>query len=221
MLLIPKTGLSAEDRKTFAMNKNLNFKDQITRDEIALLPRKKFSGEIFYIDSQDAFNEYFPELMEATILGFDTETKPSFKKGTSNEVSLLQLSTAEKAFLFRINKIGLPGQVTELLSDPGVTKAGVAIHDDIAALQRVGMFTPDGFIDLQDYVKDFGIIDNGLKKLSANILGFQISKRQQTSNWEQDDLTTGQIEYAATDAWVCHQIYTVLRKVKKINGRER
>ncbi len=203
------------------MNKNVNFKDQITRDEIALLPRKKFSGEIFYIDSQNAFNAYYPELLDATILGFDTETKPSFKKGSSNEVSLLQLSTAEKAFLFRINKIGLPGQITDILSDPGITKAGVAIHDDIAALQRVGMFTPDGFIDLQEYVKDFGIIDNGLKKLSANILGFQISKRQQTSNWEQDDLTTGQIEYAATDAWVCHQIYTVLRKVKKINGRER
>jgi ribonuclease D len=155
-----------------------------------------------------------------SILGFDTETKPTFKKGVSNEVSLLQLCTSEKAFLVRLNKIGLPVQIMNILSDPAVIKAGVAIHDDIAGLQRLGKFDPDGFIDLQDYVKDFGIIDNGLKKLSANILGFQISKRQQTSNWEQDELTRAQIEYAATDAWVCHQIYTVLKKVKRINGRE-
>lgn len=202
------------------MNKINFFKDQISKDEMTLLPRKKFSGEIFYIDTQEAFDEYKTELLRSSLLGFDTETKPAFKKGTVNEVSLLQLSASQKAFLIRLNKIGLPREVISILSDSSVIKAGVAIHDDIAALQRIGKFTPDGFIDLQDYVKDFGIIDNGLKKLSANILGFQISKRQQTSNWEQDHLTKAQIEYAATDAWVCHQIYTVLNKVKKINGRE-
>lgn len=202
------------------MNKKTNFKDQISRDEMALLPRKKFSGDIFYIDTHEALNEFIPDMYNTSILGFDTETKPAFKKGVSNEVSLLQLSTSEKAFLVRLNKIGLPDQIMNILSDPAVIKAGVAIHDDITGLQRLGKFNPDGFIDLQDYVKDFGIIDNGLKKLSANVLGFQISKRQQTSNWEQDELTTAQIEYAATDAWVCHQIYTVLKKVKRINGSE-
>ena len=198
----------------------MDFKDKITRDEIALLPHKKFSGEIFYIDTDEAFNEFIPELLNESILGFDTETKPAFKKGTFNDVSLLQLSTSGKAFLVRLNKIGLPHQIINILSDPSIIKAGVAIHDDISGLQRIGSFIPDGFIDLQDYVKDFGIEDSSLKKLSANILGFQISKRQQTSNWEHDQLTTAQIEYAATDAWVCHQIYTVLKKVKRINGRE-
>jgi ribonuclease D len=202
------------------MNSKTDFKDQIKRDEMALLPRRKFSGKIFYIDTLEALNKFIPDLLTANILGFDTETKPAFKKGITNEVSLLQLSTSEKAFLVRLNKIGLPGEIINILSDASIIKAGVAIHDDITGLQRLGKFNPDGFIDLQDYVKDFGIIDNGLKKLSANILGFKISKRQQTSNWEQDQLTTAQIEYAATDAWVCHQIYTVLKKVKKINGRE-
>ncbi len=198
----------------------MDFKDQITRDEMALLPREKFTGDIFYIDSLEAFDEFIPELLNEPILGFDTETKPAFKKGVFNEVSLLQLSTSEKAFLVRLNKVGLPERVMNVLSDPTIIKAGVAIRDDIAGLQRLGNFKPDGFIDLQDYVKDFGIKDNGLKKLSANVLGFQISKRQQTSNWEQEQLTTAQIEYAATDAWVCHQIYTILKKVKRINGRE-
>jgi ribonuclease D len=202
------------------MNNKSAFKDQITRDEIALLPRKKFLGEIFYIDNLEAYEEFFPEILHAKVLGFDTETKPAFKKGTFNEVSLLQLSTSEKAFLVRLNKIGLPRQILDILADSSIIKAGVAIHDDIAGLQRIGNFTPDGFIDLQDYVKDYGIKDNGLKKLSANILGFQISKRQQTSNWEQDQLTTAQIEYAATDAWVCHQIYVALKKLKRINGRD-
>ncbi len=198
----------------------MDFKDQITREEMALLPREKFTGDIFYIDSHEAFDEFIPELIDEPILGFDTETKPAFKKGVFNEVSLLQLSTSEKAFLIRLNKVGLPGRIRAILSDSSIIKAGVAIRDDIAGLQRLGAFTPNGFIDLQDYVNDFGIKDNGLKKLSANILGFQISKRQQTSNWEQDQLSSAQIEYAATDAWVCHQIYTVLKKVKRINGRE-
>lgn len=203
------------------MNNNIDFKDQITREEMALLPHNKFLGKIFYIDTHKAFNEFIPELLNCTILGFDTETKPAFKKGVFNEVSLLQLSTSEKAFLLRLNRIGLPREIIDIFSDPSIIKAGVAIHDDIAGLQGIEKFEPDGFIDLQDYVKDYGILDNGLKKLSANILGFQISKRQQTSNWEQDQLTTAQIEYAATDAWVCHQIYTVLKKAKRINGRER
>ena len=202
------------------MTKKIDFKDQITRDEMALLPREKFTGDIFYIDSLAAFDEFIPELLNESILGFDTETKPAFKKGVFNEVSLLQLSTSAKAFLVRLNKVGLPERILNIFSDPAIIKAGVAIRDDIAGLQRLGNFNPEGFIDLQDYVKDFGIKDNGLKKLSANILGFQISKRQQTSNWEQEQLTTAQIEYAATDAWVCHQIYTMLKKVKRINGRE-
>jgi len=94
---------------------------------------------------------------------------------------------------------------------------GVALRDDIATLKRLNSFEPAGFVDLQLFVKSFGIEDNGLKKLAANILGFQISKRQQTSNWEAEQLSEAQIEYAATDAWVCHQIFMALINMPQNN----
>jgi ribonuclease D len=195
------------------MKNENSFKTTITKEEITLLPRTKFCGEIIYIDTLDAFNEFFPLLESHTLLGFDTETKPAFKKGVINEVSLLQLSTSDKALLFRLNQIGLLKPLTKLLSDPKIIKAGVAVRDDISALNRLSKFTPGGFIDLQKLVKDYGIEDNGLKKLAANILGFNISKRQQTSNWEQEQLSLAQIEYAATDAWICYEIYKVLKTI--------
>jgi ribonuclease D len=144
------------------------------------------------------------------LLGFDTETKPTFKKGRKNKVSLIQLSTGTLACLFRINKLGLPDELIDLLSDPGVIKAGVAVHDDIRFLKGVKKFEPSGFIDLQTFVKDYGIQSSGLKKLAAIVLGFRISKRQQVTDWEANQLTEAQEIYAATDAWVCHQIYKKL-----------
>ncbi len=202
------------------MKNEINFKSKLSREEIAVLPKKKFSGDIFYINSVKAFHEVFPLLNQTEVLGFDTETKPSFKKGKKNEVSLLQLSTKDQAFLFRLNQIGLPEKLVSLLSDVRIMKIGVAIHDDIIGLKRLHSFHPGGFVELQDYVKNFEIQDCGLKKLTANILGFQISKRQQTSNWESDVLTKAQIEYAATDAWVCYEIFSKLEQIKPYNGKE-
>jgi ribonuclease D len=202
------------------MKNESSFKTTVTKEEIALLPRTKFCGEILNIDNLDAFYEYFPLLEDQQLVGFDTETKPAFKKGVINEVSLLQLSTADRAFLFRLNYIGLPESLKQLLSDPQIIKAGVAVRDDISALNRLSKFIPGGFVDLQKLVKDYGIEDNGLKKLAANILGFNISKRQQTSNWEQEQLSLGQIEYAATDAWICYEIYKILKNSQLSNAGE-
>jgi ribonuclease D len=202
------------------MKNETNFKTTVTKEEIALLPRTKFCGEIRNIDTLDAFYEFFPLLNNELLLGFDTETKPAFKKGVINEVSLLQLSTSDQAFLFRLNYIGLPKPLLQLLSDPEIIKAGVAVRDDLSVLNRLSKFNPAGFIDLQKMVKDYGIEDNGLKKLAANILGFNISKRQQTSNWEQEQLSIGQIEYAATDAWICYEIYKILKNSPINNAGE-
>jgi ribonuclease D len=202
------------------MENNFEFKSKITKEEVALLPHQKFTGEIFYIDSAAAIDEFLPELKNESVLGFDTETRPTFKKGHSNRVALLQLSTSRQAFLFRLHKTGLTEKLIDILTNPGIIKAGVAIHDDLLGLKKITPFEPEGFIDLQEYVKAFGIEDNGLKKLAANILGFQISKRQQTSNWELDMLTEAQSEYAATDAWVCYEIYSVLRRIKRYNGHQ-
>jgi ribonuclease D len=191
------------------------YKENITVEELAEHELSWFKGEIVLIDNLKTFYEAFPRLLRSDILGFDTETRPTFKKGRKNAVSLIQLSTEDLACLIRINKIGIPDELVDLLSDPSVIKAGVAVHDDIRFLRGVRKFPPDGFIDLQDFVKDFGIQSSGLKKLAAIVLGFRISKRQQVTDWEAEQLTEAQQIYAATDAWVCYQIYR-----KLLNGRE-
>ncbi|HUX97146.1 MAG TPA: 3'-5' exonuclease [Bacteroidales bacterium] len=194
---------------------NSKYNPNITAEEIAVRDLSWFRGEIVVVEDYKTFRSVFPKLLGKDLLGFDTETRPTFKKGKRNKVSLIQLSTENLAVLFRINRIGLPEELIDLLSDPAVTKAGVAIHDDIRFLKGVKKFSPEGFIDLQSFVKEFGIESSGLKKITAIVLGFRISKRQQVTDWEAEKLTEAQQVYAATDAWVCHQIYR-----KLTNGRE-
>jgi ribonuclease D len=192
------------------------YKENLTVEELAGHEVSWFKGEIVLIDNLKTFYEVFPRLLESDLLGFDTETRPTFKKGKRNTVSLIQLSTEFLACLIRINKIGIPDELAALLSDPRVIKAGVAVHDDIKFLKNVKKFNPEGFVDLQNVVKEFGIQSAGLKKLSAIVLGFRISKRQQVTDWEAEKLSEAQMIYAATDAWVCHQIYRKLRNGSEI-----
>jgi len=189
---------------------NRIYSENITKEEIAGRELSWFKGEIVVVEDLRTFHEVFPRLLGSDLLGFDTETKPSFRKGRKNQVSLIQLSTGNLACLFRIQMIGFPDELIDLLADSSVTKAGVAVHDDIRYLKGVKKFSPGGFIDLQVFVKDYGIESSGLKKLAAIILGFRISKRQQVTDWEADELTEAQQIYAATDAWICHQIYRKL-----------
>ena len=183
------------------------FKESITKEELTDLPLKWFEGEIILVDTYEKVKYAARILSSESIIGFDTETKPSFKKGVVNKVSLLQLSTRKQAFLFRINKIGLPGRIAKVLSNPKIKKPGVAIRDDIKGLQEIRNFKPGGFIELQDYAKDLGIQNFSLKKLTAIVLGFRISKTQQLSNWEADKLSEAQEIYAATDAWTALEIF--------------
>jgi ribonuclease D len=194
---------------------NNRYRENITSEEIAEHELSWFKGEIVLVDNLQLYHEVFPRLLGTDLLGFDTETKPNFRKGRRNAVSLIQLSTANLACLFRVNKIGIPDSLVHLLSDPSVIKAGVAVHDDIKHLKGIKNMVPDGFVELQSLVKEFGIQSSGLKKLVAIILGFRISKRQQISDWEAEELTEAQQIYAATDAWVCHQIYR-----KLVNGSD-
>ena len=191
------------------------YKENITVEELAEHELSWFKGEIVLVDNLKTFYEIFPKLLRTDLLGFDTETRPTFRKGRKNAVSLIQLSTEDLACLFRINRIGIPDELADLLSDPSVIKTGVAVHDDIKFLKSVRKFNPEGFVDLQTLVKDFGIQSSGLKKLTAIVLGFRISKRQQVTDWEAEQLTEAQQIYAATDAWVCYQIYK-----KLINGHK-
>jgi ribonuclease D len=192
----------------------LQYNESLSDEELRKLPVSQFDGRVTLIDNIKKFYQVLPQLRKAQILGFDTETRPSFKKGERHKVSLLQFADDSDAWLFRLNRIGLPDELAAMLSDEKILKVGVAIHDDIKALRHLKSFEPEGFIDLQTVVTAHGIKQLGLKKLSALILGFSISKSQQTSNWEAPALTRLQQIYAATDAWVCREIYLT------INGKE-
>jgi ribonuclease D len=191
------------------MNNQVYFAN-IEDDYVKSLPILTFPGNINLIDRPTDYEEIKQLLKDEYILGFDTETRPTFKKGHFHYVALLQLSTREHAMLFRLNRVELPSFLIPILQNKDIIKVGVAIKDDINALRKITPFEPEGFIDLQQYVKQFGILDNGLKKLVANVMGYRISKKSQTSNWEQEVLTREQLEYAATDAWVCRQMYEIL-----------
>ena len=185
-------------------------KKSISNDELAEVPLSSFEGVIHLIEQPEQLGVALEYLRNQSIIGFDTETRPAFKKGQTFPVSLLQLSTSDQAFLFRINKIGLPVGLIKILASPKILKIGVAIRDDIKILQRIVPFKPAGFIELQDLVKEYGIECFSLKKLSAIVLGFRISKSQRLTNWDSHELSEQQLIYGATDAWVSCEIYKQL-----------
>ncbi len=193
------------------------FQQEIAKEEINELPLRAFEGEIIIIDKYKDVEKVIPDMLKHKILGFDTETKPWFRKGNSNtnKVALLQFSSEKTAWLFRLNSIGFHPLFSTVLENPEILKIGVAINDDLKHLKALHNFNENGFIDLQKYVKEFDIISMGLKKLTAIVLGFRISKSQQLSNWEIKLLTNAQARYAATDAWTCLEIYKKLYKNRK------
>ena len=193
------------------------FIESITPQELEKLEFASFPGKIIVIDTVGAeFNRAIAYLRSQKVIGFDTETRPTFSPAQPRyNVSLLQLSGPDRAYLFRINKIGMHRRLCNLMASDKVIKVGAAIHDDIRGLQRLRDFTPAAFEDLQKIVWEWGIRDKAVKKMSAIILGFRISKTQQLSNWEAENLSESQCKYAATDAWVCREMYLRLIKSEK------
>lgn len=193
------------------------FIESIDSEQLKHLEYASFPGRIQVIDSVGAdFNRAVTYLRSQKIIGFDTETRPCFSANQPRYgVSLLQLSGPGKAFLFRINKIGMHKRLCRLLADERIIKVGAAIHDDVRGLQKHNDFNPGGFVDLQKIVWEWGIRDKSVKKMSAIILGFRISKTQQLSNWEAEKLSDQQCRYAATDAWVCREMYLKLMRSEK------
>ncbi|MDE6329671.1 MAG: 3'-5' exonuclease domain-containing protein 2 [Muribaculaceae bacterium] len=183
----------------------------ISKAELAKLPAADYHGEIHMVDSPDLVDAAVNALSKADIIGFDTETRPSFKKGQSHQVALLQLATRTDCYLFRLNIIGLPAPVKSILEDESLLKIGVSLHDDFHNLHRLHDLTPKGFIDLQPYVKKFGIADNSLSRIYGILFDRRISKGQRLTNWESPSLTPAQQAYAAFDALSCIQIYDYLQ----------
>ena len=193
------------------------YRISISPEEIGALPLAAFGGEIVVVDAPgEVFADAIRYLRRQKVIGFDTETRPTFSPDQhSNGTALLQLSGAERAFLFRLQKIGMPKSLCAILASPSILKVGAATIDDIRGLQKYASFKPGGFVDLQSKVWEYGIRDKSVKKMTAIILGVKISKAQQLSNWEAEHLSESQLRYAATDAWVCREMYMKLLKSEK------
>ena len=187
--------------------------EKFDKNKIKELPRTLFDGRIFTISTINEAQRAVEYLLKQPILGFDTETRPSFKRGVVNKVALLQVSSKDTCFLFIFNRLGLPDCLIQLLEDQKITKIGLSLKDDFRLLQLRKEFQIGTFIDLQEEAKEIGVADCSLQKLYANILGGMICKRQQLTNWEADILTDAQKLYAATDAWACVMIHEEIKRL--------
>ncbi len=195
------------------MNKIVSRFDKKLIPELELV---QFEGRIFTVDTEAEARKATDFLMREKTVGVDTETKPVFKKGRKmNPVALMQVSTLDSCFLFRLNYIGLPDCLVDLLESDKLLKVGLSLQDDFRQLTRRRSINPCGYVELQQMVREFGITDMSLAKLYANLFNCRISKSQQLSNWEADVLNERQKRYAATDAWACVRIYNELNRIKK------
>ncbi|GHT14006.1 3'-5' exonuclease [Bacteroidia bacterium] len=187
----------------------------ITKEEIAALDIEEFKGRIHVIDNIENSDKATAYLSKFKFMGFDTETRPNFRKGNLNSVALIQLSTNDHCFLFRLNKIGFTPSLIRLLSNPDMLKIGLSLQDDYTSMNRRLQFTPQGFIDLQKLAPGYGIEDISLQKIYALLFRKKISKSQRLSNWEAETLSEAQKKYAALDAWACLKIYEKLCSTNK------
>lgn len=188
------------------------FQHSISPDDIKDLPVVGFEGNIVIVDSSEKLAKACEHLAGESIIGFDTETRPSFKAGVSYNVSLIQLSTADTCYLIRLGAVRMERCLMHLLESRKTLKVGVDVLGDIRNLNKVRHFRAAGFVELQKEVEAFGIEDKSLRKMAAIILGVGVSKAQRLSNWEAKELTSAQMRYAATDAWICLEMYDKLQK---------
>lgn len=191
-----------------------NVKNKLNKELIKELPRALFEGPIEVVESIEGAKRAVAILKQAQIIGLDTETRPNFRGGRQNKVALLQVSTHNVCYLFRLKQTGMTDEIVGLLTNPSILKVGLSLRDDFRQLRALREFDPINYVELQDFVKPFGIQDLSLQKLYANILGGQINKGQQLSNWEAETLTDAQQKYAATDAWACILLFEELQRMR-------
>ena len=190
------------------------------KSKIGALPRVLFEGRVVVVLTEHEAEKAVRYLLSQPILGLDTETRPSFKKGQVHQVALLQVSSYDVCFLFRLNQLGMSPSVKRLLEDTKVPKIGLSLRDDLNSLHRIGDFENGNFVDLQNRVSEVGVEDMSLQKLYANFFGQRISKREQLTNWEADILSDKQKGYAATDAWSCIMLYEELLRLEQTGDYE-
>lgn len=196
------------------------FQPTITNEQTAELPSAQFDGKIIIVTRDEQISAVCRDLAKQKVIGFDTETRPSFKAGVTNRVALLQLSTHNRCYLIRLCRMKLHNALLRILSSPDIVKIGADVAGDLRALHILRNFNERGFIDLQHIAGDWGVEEKSLRKMSAIVLGKRVSKAQRLSNWEASTLTPQQQMYAATDAWICIQIYEKLLSSPRITETE-
>lgn len=182
----------------------------ISKEELSELPTVVYPGDIIVINTADEAKAALEVIRGYSVIGFDTETKPSFKKGYTNKVALIQIATPDACYLFRINKFGMIDEMVDLFEDTNVVKIGLSLRDDYMVMHKSRPFGHENFVDLQNFVRDYGIIDSSLQKIYGIVFNGRISKGQRLSNWEAETLSPSQQMYAAIDAWACLEIYQSL-----------
>lgn len=199
MMSIGKTGRPGFDRR-------------MSKDEINSCPIVRWTGIVHVVRTREELVAAIRKLADESLLGFDTETRPAYRKGESYLPSLLQLACETDVFLFQLKHLGLAKPLRNILADPAIVKAGVSLNYDIRELKKISHFKAAGFVDLGILARQVNIKNHGLRGLAAVLLGFRVSKGAQTSNWAKDILTPQQIQYAATDAWVGRKLYQAMKE---------
>ena len=198
---------------------NCKFAQHIDKTTIQSLPLTSFEGDVIIVDTPDKIQEAIDYLGSFTVLGVDTEARPSFKRGVHYPTALVQVATEERCYLFRLTHVGMPRELAAVFANPNICKVGLAFKDDLNGLRRRRDFKPANCVDLQSLVCKYGIMELGLQKIFAIIFGKKISKSQQLTNWENSHLTPEQARYASTDAWATLSIYLALQQVKPLSKR--
>jgi ribonuclease D len=188
------------------------YQNTITKEAVAALPKENFEGKITIVSNEKTLGKVLSALKKETIVGFDTETRPAFTKGSRNQVALMQIATQDRCYLLRLCKTGIPAALLDFLTGPDIKKIGLSLKDDFHVLHKRHSFQPNHFVDLQNIIKNYGIEELSLQKIYAIIFNKKISKAQRLTNWEAEELTRAQQEYAALDAWACLKIYQQLQK---------
>lgn len=196
------------------------FAQHIDKNTIQALPLTSFEGEVIIVDLPEKVQEAVEYLGQFTVLGVDTEARPSFKRGVHYPTALVQVATMERCYLFRLTHVGMPKELAQIFANPNICKVGLAFKDDLNGLRRRRDFKPANCIDLQSIVCKYGIMELGLQKIFAIVFGQKISKAQQLTNWENSHLTPEQAKYASTDAWATLKIYLELQKTKPLSKKE-
>ncbi|PIQ46921.1 MAG: 3'-5' exonuclease [Cytophagales bacterium CG12_big_fil_rev_8_21_14_0_65_40_12] len=189
----------------------MSFQKSISKEELMELPLSQYEGKVVIAASEETIRGALREISQFSVVGFDTEARPTFKKGQIRQISLIQIATDDKVYLLRIMQTGLMDCIVDFMENPNIVKVGIGLDDDFNLLNRLRRFDKRGFLDLNIRFKEIGAENIGARNLAGMMLGIRISKSAQTSNWEAEEYTDKQISYAATDAWICLEIYRALQ----------